>query len=80
MPNSAEKVSHKSPDEASSKAWKAAMEYLQKERTDSKPSQTPIAVCRSGKAYNHQITEKRALKEAALALARLWNLSPGRVR
>ena len=65
--------------EDSRRSFNAAMAQLQqKDRRN--PSQTPICARSQERLEGDPSAEKRALTDAAKALARLWNLSPSLIR
>ena len=59
--------------------FETALETIQQAKRPARLSQTPIVV-RKPAATNDQVTEKRALTDAARALAHLWNIAPTLVR
>jgi hypothetical protein len=65
--------------EDSRRSFNAAMAQLQ-QPDRRKPSQTPIYARSRERAEGDAGVEKRALTDAAKALARLWNLSPSLIR
>jgi hypothetical protein len=68
--------------EDSRQKFESAIAQIQQSPQPSAPHRAPIAVRRSplSAAVHNHATEKRALTEAARALALLWNVSPTRVR
>ena len=65
--------------EDSRQKFESAIAQIQ--QSASAPHRAPIAVSRRPlSAVDNQATEKRALTDAARALALLWNVSPTRVR
>jgi hypothetical protein len=71
-------VSAPAPED-SRRSFDAAMAQLQqKDRRN--PSQTPICARSQKRLESDPSAEKQALRDAARALARLWNLSPSLIR
>ncbi len=68
--------------EDSRQKFESAIARIQQSAQPSAPHRAPIAVRRRplSAAVDNQATEKRALTDAARALALLWNVSPTRVR
>jgi hypothetical protein len=66
--------------ETSKQTFETAMTQVQHGGQSTNPSQIPIAIRKRLKVRGDQATEKRALTDAARALARLWNVSPALVR
>jgi hypothetical protein len=77
----ATKPSGASPMENPRQIFESALSVVQKGRGRA-PGGTPIVAPRVpiARTENEQATEKRALTDAARALARLWNVSPHLVR
>ena len=79
MPSKPTKAVSAPASEDSRRSFDAAMAQLQQKDRRS-PSQTPISACRQERLEGDPSAEKRALTDAARALARLWNLSPSLIR
>lgn len=62
------------------RTFETAIAKIQEGEKPRKPSQLPIVVRKQAIAPSHQTAEKRALIDAARALAQLWNVSPTLVR
>lgn len=60
--------------------FESAIAHIQRCGKSPGPPQSPIAVRSQTTIPGDQATEKRALTEAARALARLWNVSPTMAR
>ena len=71
-----------SPMENPRQIFENALSVMQKRRGRGAYRGTPIVARRVpiARPENEQATEKRALTDAARALARLWNVSPHLVR
>jgi hypothetical protein len=68
------------PAAALRRTFESAIAQVQQPGKSARPSQTPIFVRRRVTAPDDAVAEKRALTEAARALAQLWNISPNLIR
>jgi|HubBroStandDraft_5_1064220.scaffolds.fasta_scaffold1493416_1 hypothetical protein len=62
------------------RTFETALARIQQSDEPPSPSRTPIVVRRRPVQPEEQAAEKRALTEAARALALLWNISPTLIR
>ena len=67
------------PAEALRRTFETAIAQVQPGKA-ARPSQTPIFVRKQVTVPDDAAAEKRALTEAARALAQLWNISPTLIR
>jgi hypothetical protein len=68
------------PADALRRTFETAIAQMQQGSQSLSPSQTPIFVRKATTMPDDSSTEKRALKDAARALAQLWNISPSLIR
>jgi hypothetical protein len=68
------------PADALRRTFETAIAQVQQPGRAVRPSQTPIFVRKAVVVPDDAAAEKRALTEAARALAQLWNISPRLIR
>ncbi len=68
------------PPDALRRTFETAIAQVQQTGKAAQPSQRPIFVRQPVAAPDDVAAEKRALTEAARALAQLWNISPTLIR
>lgn len=68
------------PADALRRTFETAIAQVQHTGKTARPSQSPIFVRKSVTVPDDAAVEKRALTEAARALAQLWNISPTLIR
>jgi hypothetical protein len=68
------------PADALRRTFETAIAQVQHSGKSARPSQSPIFVRKAVAVPDDAAVEKRALTEAARALAQLWNISPTLIR
>jgi hypothetical protein len=76
MSNMAKKIASATSSNDPKRAFETALAHIQHQhpREPLTPARTPIAIRKGAATQSDQATEKRALTDAAHALAQLWNV------